>query len=100
MSSINIDAKEIVSSVSRKLKLQNIRTTRELHGDYYLDGKFQFQVTMPNPHGAKKSISTGWLKVCRNSVRLSSSEYAALVRCLMTGDEYDNLIREQISSQT
>jgi len=97
MSSLNLSAKQIVENVSKKLKLQNVKVTREITGDYFLDGKYQFRVTMPNIHGNKGAISTGWLKVCRNSVFLSAGEYADLVRCPMSGDEYEDLIKEKIA---
>ncbi len=97
MSALNLTTREILGSVPRKLKLQNVRGTREQHGDYYLDGKFQFRVTMPNIHGGSGSISTGWLKVCRESVFLSTSEYADLVHCPLSGEDYEKIIREKIA---
>jgi hypothetical protein len=95
MSSLNLTASEIFLSLQKKLNLQNIIYTREIRGDYYLDGKMQFRVTMPNIHGGKKSISPGWLKACRGTVRLSTSEYADLVRCPMSGEEYNKIIRNR-----
>jgi hypothetical protein len=99
MSSLNLTAKQIESSVTKKLALTNVRGTREQHGDFYLDGKFQFTVTMPNIHGGSGSISTGWLKVCRESTRLKTSEFADLVRCPMSGEAYEQIIRKQIRSR-
>ena len=99
MSSLNLTAKQIVSSVTKKLAITNIRGTREQHGDFFLDGKLQFTVTMPNIHGGSGSISPLWLKVCRNSVRLKTSEYANLVRCPMSGEAYERIVREQIKSR-
>lgn len=95
MSVLNLSAKQINQVVPKKLKLVNVRGTRERHGDYYLDGKFQFTVTMPNDHGGSGAISTGWLKVCRESVFLSAAEYADLVRCPMTDEDYEQLIRDR-----
>ena len=99
MSNLNLTAKQIYSSVTKKLKLKNVSGTRERHGEYYLDGKYQFKVTMPNEHGGSGSISTGWLKVCRQSVFLSTAEYADLVRCPMTAEQYEKLIREKIDAR-
>lgn len=95
MSTQNLSAKMINQSVPKKLKLQNVKGTREQHGEYYLDGKFMFKVTMPNIHGGSGALSTGFLKVCRDSVFLSASEYADLVRCPMDGDDYEKIIREK-----
>ena len=100
MSVLNLPAKQIYASVTKKLKLKNVRGTRERYGDYYLDGKYQFKVTMPNEHGGSGSISTGWLKVCRESVFVSAAEYADLVRCPMTEKQYERLIREKIAART
>ena len=99
MSALNLSAKQINQNVPRKLKLVNLQGTREQHGDYYLDGKFQFKVTLPNEHGGSGSISTGWLKVCRDSVLLTTNEYADLVRCPMEGSKYEQLIRERIAAR-
>lgn len=97
MSSLNLSAKQVSDNVPKKLKLQNVKGTREKYGDYYLDGKYQFKVTMPNIHGGSGSISTGWLKVCRESVMLSASEYADLVRCPMTPEAYEKVIRGKLA---
>jgi hypothetical protein len=99
MSVLNLSAKEINQSVTKKLSLANLKGTRERHGDYYLDSKFQFTVTLPNVHGSGGSISPGWLKVCRESTLLNAAEYADLVQCPMEGDDYEKLIRERIASR-
>jgi hypothetical protein len=96
MSALNLSAKQINQSLPKKLNLVNLRGTRERHGDYYLDGKFQFTATLPNEHGGSGAVSTGWLKVCRESVFLNAAEYADLVRCPMESDDYEKLIRERI----
>ena len=77
-----------------------MRSNREQYGDYYLDGKYQFKVVMPNIHGGSGSVSHGLLKVCRESVALSTQEFSELVRCPMTGEEYDQLIRERINKRS
>jgi hypothetical protein len=76
MSTQNLSAKQIYRNVTKKLKLVNLRGTRERHGDYYLDGKFQFTVTLPNEHGGSGAVSTGFLRVCRERAFLTAGEYA------------------------
>ena len=98
MSVLNLTARQINKSVPKKLSLQKLETTREQHGDYYLDGKYQFRVTMPNIHGGSGSVSTGMLKIARESVHLTSREYADLVRCPMTGEQYDEKMRDKLTS--
>ncbi|MFH1523738.1 MAG: hypothetical protein ABIF04_02130 [Chloroflexota bacterium] len=100
MSSLNLTANDIIANVTKKLNLINIQGTREQHGDYWLDGKFEFKVTMPNQHGGSGAISTGFLKVCRNSVFLSAPQYADLVRCPMSDKDYEKIIREKIASRS
>ena len=99
MSMLNLSAKRINKSVAKKLRLVNLRGTRERHGDYYLDDKFQFTVTLPNEHGRRGTISPGWLKVCRESIFLNAAEYADLVQCPMKEDAYERLIRERIGTR-
>ncbi|MDK1080452.1 MAG: hypothetical protein QGD88_03145 [Anaerolineae bacterium] len=94
---LNITAKEIHKNVPKKLKLKNIREGREHYGDYYLDGQFQFQVTMPNIHGGKKTITPLLLRGCREKMYLNTKQYNDLVKCLMNADDYDALIREKIN---
>jgi hypothetical protein len=93
MSVLNLNPREIQSNVIRKLSLRNVRSTRETYGDYYLDGKFQFRVTMPNIHGKNNSISDGMFKVCRDSVHLGSTQFSDLVRCSMRPERYEEIIR-------
>ena len=96
MGFLNLTAKEIYRSLPKKLRLRIVQSNREQYGDYYLDGKIQFKVVMPNIHGGSGAVSRGLLKVCRDSVRLNTRGYFDLVRCPMTGEEYDDIIREKI----
>lgn len=100
MGYLNLSAKQIYRNVTRKLHLENVRSNREQYGDYYLDGKYQFTVKMPNIHGGSGSVTPGMLKMCRESVRLSTKEYANLVRCPMASENYDQLIRERIENRS
>ena len=95
MSTQNLSAKQINKIVPKKLRLENLQSTRENHGDYYLDGKFQFKVTMPNIHGGSNTVSTGFLRVCRDTVHLTARQYADLVRCPMESEQYEGLIRDK-----
>ena len=99
MSTVNLTSKQINRSVPQKLRLQNIHGTRERHGDFYLDGKYQFRVTLPNVHGGSGVLSDGWLKCCRVSTLLSTSQYADLVRCPMRSEDYERIIREKLQSR-
>jgi len=98
MSFLNLDAREIQKNVERKLELVNIiNGNQETYGDFFLDGKYQFRVTMPNIHGgSSKSISTGLLKSCRDSVYLNSKEYFNLVKCPLSREDYIEIISKII----
>ena len=100
MSLLNLNPNEINSIIPKKLSLRNVRTTGETYGDYYLDNKFQFTVKMPNVHGKKNDISPGLLKACRISVHLTTPEYANLVKCPMTPEEYEEIIRGKIATRS
>ena len=97
MSILNLSAKDINKEIPKKLKLENVGSNGEIYGDYYLDGKYQFRVKMPNIHGgSRKGLSLGLLRACRESVFLNASDYARLVQCPMSGEEYEEIIREKI----
>lgn len=94
MGNLNLTDKEINKEVPNKLKLKDIRHGRERHGWYFLDEKPMFRVTMPNIHG--KTLSPGFLRQCRRSTRLTTQQYANLVRCPMSGKEYEKIIRGKL----
>ena len=97
MSNLNLSARDIIRSLKGKLRLRDVTTTFEQHGDYYLDGKLELRVTMPNEHGgSSRSVSSGAMKVCRESVLLNASQFARLVRCPMTAEEYEAYIRVRL----
>jgi hypothetical protein len=96
---MNVTAKQIYRGLTKKLRLENVRSSREQYGDYYLDGKYQFRVIMPNIHGGSGSVSDHMLKICRDSVRLSMREFSDLVRCPMTSERYEEIIRALIKKR-
>ena len=95
---MNLTSKEVIRNVTKKLKLENIRSNREQYGDYILDGKMQFTVVLPNIHGGGGNLSPRMLKVLRDSVLLGQKDYYALVKCPMKGEEYEKIIRKKLSS--
>ena len=94
MGATNVQAKDI-QTLETKLDLRGVRKTTETFGDYWLDGKLQFRVKMPNVHGGKQGgISTGLLKSCADSVGLNLRDYRSLVDCDLTADEFAKRVRE------
>lgn len=93
MSATNLTARDIQELV-RKLDLVNLRQTKETFAEYWLDGVYQFRVKMPNIHGGNKTVSSGLLRACADSVGLNLREYADLVNCPMTPEEFARRVRE------
>ena len=94
MGNLNLSARDIHRSVKKKLRLRNVVTTTETFGDYYLDDKLELRVKLPNEHGGSgRPVSHGLLRACRETLLLTTSEFALLVRCPMSAEQYDNLIR-------
>ncbi len=100
MSNLNLCAKEIQENVIKKLDLKDVyHGNRETYGDFYLDGVYQFRVTMPNIHGgSSKSISTGLIKRCRDTVYLNSQQYFNLVKCPLSREMYLELIYKKLEN--
>lgn len=96
MSNLNLTSKEINQIVPKKLELKNVHQGRERYGEFWLDGKFQFHVTLPNIHGGTTALSTGFLKQLRKSTFLTTQQYFDLVKCPLTGERYIEIIREML----
>lgn len=64
---------------------------------YYLDGKKTLRVTLPNLHGGSRSVSTGFLHQIRNSLKLTTPQFADLVECPLTPEEYESIVRSKLN---
>jgi hypothetical protein len=89
------DSREVI----RKLALE--KTQARSHDEvywYYLDGKKQLRVTMPNRHGSSKSLSTGFIKSIRDDLLLSTREFEDLVDCPLTAEKFEEIVRLRSST--
>jgi hypothetical protein len=85
------DSQKIIT----KLSLQPGQSKRSPHPVYwyYLDGKKQLRVTMPNQHGGSGSLSTGFIKSIQDSLKVTTQQFEELVDCPLTAEEYATMIR-------
>lgn len=92
----NIRAKDLRVLIG-KLDLHFGRRGRGPHEVYwyYLDGKKQFRVTLPNVHGGSGSLSTGFLKKVKNQLMLNNENFVDLVECPLTPEAYEEIVRSK-----
>lgn len=94
MASRSYKIRDVNRSVESKLHL-NLRSGRELNGFYDLDGKKLFRVTLMHEH-AGQDYRIGTLKKIRESLHLLPEDFDLLVRCPMSGSDYERHIRAKV----
>ena len=84
-------------TVIKKLSLEKTESKRgrEPIYWYYLDGKKELRVSMPNQHGGSGSVSTGYITQIRNQLKLGTREFEDLVDCPLSAEKFEALIRER-----
>jgi len=76
-------------------KLGADRRTHEWQYECWIDGRFQFKVTIPEAHGhATDLIPSGTLKAIVSQLRLSAQDFERRRDCPLDKAEYEALIRE------
>ena len=60
---------------------------------YYLDGRKQLRVTMPNQHGGAGTLSTGFIKSIQDNLKLTTRQFEELVDCPLSAAEYETIVR-------
>lgn len=68
----------------------------ERTGWYALDGIKLFRVTIPKIH--KNDVTTGTANSIRNQLKLTGPQFGDLLRCPMSGSDYEQLIREKLAN--
>ena len=97
----NLRAKELHNLV-RKLDLEATKRKRRSPHPifwYYLDGKREIRIKLPNVHGGSGSLSTGFIKGIQNSLRLKTDQFEDLVECPLSAEEFEALIRKQLAGR-
>ena len=92
MSKYNFTIQELTSAISKKLNLQ-FRIGKERNAWYELDGKKILRVTIPKGRG---QVKIGTANSIRNQIKLSIEQYGDLIRCPISGKDYESIIREKI----
>jgi len=94
----NITAKEL-HKMAVKIDLEPTKKRRAKHPIfwYYIDGKRELRIKLPNIHGGSGSISTGFLQEIKRSLLLTSKQFCDLVECPMRSKDYEAIIREKLN---
>jgi hypothetical protein len=90
----NFSSKDSVKIIV-KLSLEPGQAKRSPHPVYwyYLDGKKQLRVTMPNQHGGAGTLSTGFIKSIQDNLKLTTRQFEELVDCPLSAAEYETIVR-------
>jgi len=90
---LNVSYREVKAALEGKLGLA-FRGGKENTAWYVASGKKRFRVTAPKIH--KGDVPPGTLGSIRNQIRLTTPQFADLIRCPMTGSDYEQLVRKKI----
>lgn len=83
--------REVVRSIQSKLRM-DFRSGSEPNAWYILDGKQLFRVTVPHVH--EGDVPPRTLNEIRKQCRLPRDDFERLVRCPMSGSDYERRIGE------
>lgn len=87
--------------IIKKLDLEKTKAgSRDEVYWYFLDGKKQLRIIMPNQHGGSGSLSTGFIKSIMINLHLKSDQLQELVDCSLSADQYEKIIREKLMLQS
>jgi len=92
VSLLNFSKQELTRALIEKLNL-SFRTGKERNAWFELDGRKILRVTMPKGRGP---LTPGTARAIRNQVKLSTEEYADLIKCGLLGKDYEAIIREKM----
>ena len=95
----NFNTKILHKGLVKKLNLVPSRSRRRAPHPvfwYVLNDKKILRITLPNVHGGSGALSTGFLQQIRQSLRLTSAQFEALVNCLLSASEFEEIIRRQV----
>jgi len=90
MSRTLFEKKKIYECLKNKLNI-NFVETYELKGWYYLEGKKLIRFKVPKGRG---TISIGFQKEIENTSKLSKEDFELLIKCPMTGSDYEKKMKE------
>jgi hypothetical protein len=71
--------------------------TKEWQYEFWLDGKFQFKVSIPDCHGKdNEPLPPGTLGSIRKQLHLSREEFARWRDCPIDRKAYERIVRERL----
>ncbi len=94
MGKLNFTYRDVKGALEGKLGL-TFRGGRENTAWYTVGGKKRLRVTAPKSH--RGTVPPGTLSQIRNQVRLTRPQLTDLIRCPMTGPDYEKIIRGKIA---
>jgi hypothetical protein len=75
--------------------------TKEWQYECWIDGEFQFKVTIPDAHGRRNAhIPKGTLSAMLKQLQLTRDEFALWRDCPMGQEQYELLMRQKLGLQT
>lgn len=89
MSKVLFDKKKVYNALKNKLNI-DFKPGRELNGWYFLDGKKTLKFKAQRGRG---TLSIGFQKQIESKSRLSNDDFELLIKCPLTGPNYDNKMR-------
>ena len=80
-----------------KSKVGSPRRTKEWQYECWIDGKFQFKVTIPDSGGKdSEQIPLGTLNAIKKQLRLERTEFIDWRDCPLAAERYVELMRERL----
>ena len=91
MGRLNFTRQEVRGAIDKKLRPE-WRSGAEQTGWYYLGGKKILRVSVPRGRG---QLPPGTAHSIKKQLRLTTSQFADLVHCRLTGSDYAEIISQQ-----
>lgn len=96
----NITPKDLYVIIN-KLSLTKSNAKRSPHPIYFywIDGKKELSIKLPNSHGGSGSLSTGFIDSIRKKMRLDNDQFIDLVKCPLSAEEYQKILKAKLDRQ-
>jgi predicted RNA binding protein YcfA (HicA-like mRNA interferase family) len=85
--------REVASTLEEKLGL-DFRQGKDRSAWFVFEGKKRLRVTVPKTHSGDLAIGT--LTAIRKQLTLATGQFLDLVRCPMTGTDFEQVVRQKI----
>jgi hypothetical protein len=92
VSLLNFSKQQLTRAFIKKINL-SFRAGKERNAWFELDGRKILRVTMPKGRGP---LTPGTARAIQDQVKLSTQEYADLIKCPLLGKDYEVIIRKKM----